>query len=1079
VLPIFNGLNRSRCVMTCRILEKTPRVHRNFNPERIISRSYVASPKSLRERFVSQQSTHSSFAYWWLGALLFLGCILNKDRSVVEAKTERVVSLGIQKPNKRISDPKSLGLIEDPKNESGWYKTSQNSPFSVKIVDGQLIWKSFDTVNSEHVKEIADFYKKLGETRALHINTGIHGTLNGQTAVDGKSGRFTVEDIVSFEGYMYVSYHIVSAKSSPLTHSDIPHIDILDAWCYSNLTKDFSCYPILERALEIERIQKGSISGKDLSGYFSNLGYPSKIAPTSVYVPLSELEKNIEESLQISPFCYVRGIGGLGKSRVSYEIEKRYRKSIEEQGEKSSYLDTVYISLKSESEKESFFQHVRKKAGMGNEINPPVDKYFNLLGKAAQAKNKKVFIVIDNIDSDADFDVFAKLYKSLKEYHQQFQVLATGRLDISNFIKNQKNTSEKSIIEIESYCKSDLIAWEIFQENFLDVISIAERKKSQVAIINNKGSILKLFKKYDHHTGFIVILGRDLGNSYTFNSLSQDLQTLSKSIDEILLDSSKLNDYGILPEIIKTSLELSDKKYDGDASKVCNVLSLISNEPIRIAFFRSVMNKYYKNTPISNTKLNNILNHLKNVGIINCIREEEETFLKLPNFYNKLVRLGLFRKKTADMESLFSVVLEVIEEDSRTPRTQKRINENMMTLLTLFDLANVRDLKTNYPTYASINQKIANFAATRLNQVNCKDFFNLYNHFLLGIPDIPGYSLDPVLDAYIRDRDIDFLLNQLICQEMTAEKLKTLNNLFVLSLSQNKNPEKIAKKLKNHLNNNFIKFKLSKSDAQIIEKNLILTKEDQEHLFIFPQITFQPISLENLQKAEKWKKESPFNKGQKMADLSGKILDDGLGLLVHYLLVENEIEEIDLSHNSLGLHGHSAIKPVCTLLRYPGALKTLRLNDNHFHTNKQIFDMLLEGLRQNANLEALTLNNNSLGDEEIKSLCQALESHPRLKYIELDLNNFTGIGLDCLETLLCNNPNIRCIHTTDTHWFTSHDGTTLFERDSDNQLFKWRKMTFTEWEAYNLYSRNRSGGFSSRYIKTHICADCRKRDRGI
>ena len=167
VFPILNGLNRSRSVIACRVLEKTPRVHRNFNPERIISRPYVSNQKSLRERFFLQQSTHSSFTFWWLGALLFAGYILKKDRNVLEAQSEeaRVVSLDIQNPNKRISDPKSLGLIEDPDNGLDWYKTRRNSPFSVQILDGQLIWKSFDTVNSEHVKEIADFYMKL---RPLH-----------------------------------------------------------------------------------------------------------------------------------------------------------------------------------------------------------------------------------------------------------------------------------------------------------------------------------------------------------------------------------------------------------------------------------------------------------------------------------------------------------------------------------------------------------------------------------------------------------------------------------------------------------------------------------------------------------------------------------------------------------------------------------------------------------------------------------------------------------------------------------------------------------------------------------------------
>ncbi|MFI5344061.1 MAG: hypothetical protein ACHQUC_07565, partial [Chlamydiales bacterium] len=220
MLPILNGLNRSKTAIACWVLERPPRVHRNFYPERIISRPYVSNQKSLRERFVSQESTHPAFAFWWLGVLLFTGYLLTRESlAAAQSEDDRVVSLDIQKRNRTISDLKSLGLIEDLQNGPGWYKTSRTSPFSVQIVDGQLIWKSFDAINSEHVKEIADFYMKLGETRALHINTGIHGTSSGQTAVDGKSGQFTVEDFTLFHGYIYVSYHIVSSLSPPHTHS--------------------------------------------------------------------------------------------------------------------------------------------------------------------------------------------------------------------------------------------------------------------------------------------------------------------------------------------------------------------------------------------------------------------------------------------------------------------------------------------------------------------------------------------------------------------------------------------------------------------------------------------------------------------------------------------------------------------------------------------------------------------------------------------------------------------------------------------------------------------------------------------
>jgi hypothetical protein len=1036
MLPIFN---RSKSVIACWVLN-TPKVHRKFNPESTISRPYVSSQKSLKERFVSQESTRqentrSTFVLWWLGALLFTGYLLTR-KSAVEAlsEDERVVSLGIQKPNKSISDPKSLGLIDDLKNGSGWYKTSQNSPFSVQIVDGQLIWKSFDTINSGHVKEIADFYMRLGETRALHINTGIHGSAKGEAAVDEKSGQFIVDDLTVFQGYISVSYHIVSVFSHPITHSNIPHIDILDAWCYSNQTKDFSFYAVQERAIEVERIEKGSISGKALSEYFGNLGYPSNIITSSVYEPLPELEKNIEESLKTSPLCYVRGIGGLGKSRVSYEIEQKHRKSIEEQKEKSSYLDTVYISLKSEPAKESFFQHVRHKVGTSNEITPPIDKYFKLLDEAAQAKNKKVFIVIDNVDSSADFEIFQKLYKGIKDHPQRFQLLVTGRYDLTDFFQNQNIRPEKSIIEIEKHCKNDEGLWKIFLKNFLEGISIDERKKAEEIITKkqNQDSILKLFEKSGYHTSFIVTLGNQFAVSHKLKTLSEDLQTFENRIDEILRDCEKLDDYGKLSEIIQVPLEFSDKKFNGNASKICNVLSLISNEPVRIDFIRAVVQKYYKNEPISGIQFNNILNHLHKIGVLNHTIDGEEGFLKLPTFYNEVIRNTLFKKKLASVDSLFTVVLEVIEEESKTTRSQERINENMMHLLTLFN--NAKDLSTIAPTYTSVNQKIANYAAERLNQVNCIDFFGLYNYFLLSVPDIPGYLLDPVLDAYIRGRSTDFLLDQLSSNDITVDKLKSLNNLFVLRLSQNKNPEQIRELLKIHLKNN--KHRLDDRDAQIIEKNLILTKDDRKLLCFFPQIHFHQISIENLQKAEKWKNET-FTKGQKVANLSGKNLGDGLGLLVHFLLVETGVEEIDLSHNYLGTEKESAIKSVCTLLSFPGTLKTLRLSYNTLNNSagRQKFNLLIEGLTNNASLEKLTLNNNSLGDEEIKLIHQALKHHPKIKYIELHSNKFSDTGLAYLEVLMNDNPNIRSITTGYAHWFKRrHDGTTKIERDSNNQV---------------------------------------------
>lgn len=224
-------------------------------PEKLSERVLIAPSSPFRSDSTYQNYSRMRWLHLWagVGGLLLGAAILKHEYGTTQQaycaeSGSRAASLDHLKDNKPLVDPIKLGLDLDKEisrkmstatQERKFYKTKTDSRFRAELVNGQLIWVSFEPVYLSDVQKIADFYKKLNEKRSLHINTGIHGGKFGEAGVDENSGNFTVDDIVAFRDYD-VSFHIVSSLSGPFTQQKLPKRDILNAWCFSYKTSDFS-----------------------------------------------------------------------------------------------------------------------------------------------------------------------------------------------------------------------------------------------------------------------------------------------------------------------------------------------------------------------------------------------------------------------------------------------------------------------------------------------------------------------------------------------------------------------------------------------------------------------------------------------------------------------------------------------------------------------------------------------------------------------------------------------------------------------------------------------------------------------
>jgi hypothetical protein len=273
---------------------------RGFNPERFLANFAFDPVPGLRERkmeieapkpFPQQKTSETSRLSGqdprnWLSHLASTMTFLIEQVPILsrvrEIQCVPHVTFDDHQPNEQLTiSLESLGLEADAENP-GWYKlpnettssifsivkktlfglfslSNETNPFRVKVVNGQLLWKSIDKINIEHMTEITNFYanKQELQTRGIHINTGTHGDENG-TLLSKNSSQFIWQDIVLAQhAKNLISVGIVTKLQPPINHTDKPDLDIIDAWCWSIRTQD------------PEAIEQHSISRSDILSSYS------------------------------------------------------------------------------------------------------------------------------------------------------------------------------------------------------------------------------------------------------------------------------------------------------------------------------------------------------------------------------------------------------------------------------------------------------------------------------------------------------------------------------------------------------------------------------------------------------------------------------------------------------------------------------------------------------------------------------------------------------------------------------------------------------------------------------------------
>lgn len=106
----------------------------------------------------------------------------------------------------------------------------------------------YKTCISSGCKKVVNLSKIL--KRRLHINTGTHGSSSGSTVVDdykqysktslSQCASFVLQDIKAVAKTQNISLHIISSHAPPIYP---PHVDIIDAWCFSQMTDTHFQYP--------------------------------------------------------------------------------------------------------------------------------------------------------------------------------------------------------------------------------------------------------------------------------------------------------------------------------------------------------------------------------------------------------------------------------------------------------------------------------------------------------------------------------------------------------------------------------------------------------------------------------------------------------------------------------------------------------------------------------------------------------------------------------------------------------------------------------------------------------------------
>lgn len=952
----------------------------------------------------------------------------------LEGGRPRGVAVDAQKPNPQAN----LQEFVTTENQGGWWVVkgfSKNNPIRVKEENGQLLWKTVDLVRLGHLRELATFYSKLQPQRALHINTGIHADSKGLAFTDKVCGDFVEEDTNTFsvkKGCDRVSFHIVSSASPPHTHADFPHIDILDAWCFSTTTQDFRFIQEKDaREQVVLEIKRGSIASGDIAESFQKnlIVHSSQIIPHTIYVPLPGLQDKIAEKLNEFSLCYIKGIGGMGKSRVALETEKEVLELIKDDGE-SLYMGSVFISFRSSAEIEHFFNHVRKMVGPQKSA---LKEYFKQLAHLAQQKNKKFFLVIDNVDTDEDLERFKKIFEALPPISGKdspFQLLITGRRNIDAYLQKNQIIPNEVTIKIGELCEDKEVFWKIFLENFLNSCSNNTKQKGKEYLENIKDKLCEKFQKYDFHIGYTVLFANAMAKAFSVGSAAAFLG----EVDRIILnDNTFLKEYGKLEDITMRTLQACDKYSGGNASKVYQVLALLCEGNVHYSFLERVLKNYTHDEKLVLMQLPTIVEDLDKGGMI--VFNPMDNTITMPPFYRKTIlhRNGSDNENSRkEIERLIKVVVKEIKYLSSS-------KDVCLYLISLYKYYKSIDGRvTNPHIFFSLEEWVCHSLRGEHHTMTVSELKGIYNDFFRNVLiNSEKFSINPVMLKYLKNYDMEEMVEDLLAKlakeleeypdgSFSTESAYNLNNLYVfariLKLKSLGTIQEGCKRV-------FANCREKKFD--IIRKN-ILEEVKEEDLILFPEVTFRSIAplLDESPKIRFWMIKNSLSDKNTHANLSSLGLYGIPRSLIFYLLEEKKVEEIDFSNNSLGM---GDLREIQELLGYPGKLKVLYLNHNSLgNSQSDSFIYFTFGLRRNLSLRKLVLSNNSLGDEEIAFIVVALKLHPNIREIELHENCFSNTGLNFLEDLMKKNRNIQKITTRYAHWYSRyHDGTIEIVRDQN------------------------------------------------
>lgn len=149
----------------------------------------------------------------------------------------RLASVDKLKQNHRLTEDEFKKLT----THGGQLQLSSTNPYRPRLVNGQIVWDSSDSVIASHVSEVIKKTSQYG--RSLHVNTGTHGDKSGNTVSQYKElaeAKFSKEDLEVVWNLDNVSVHIVSQAAPALSSDTCKHIDIINAWCYSEKSKHIS-----------------------------------------------------------------------------------------------------------------------------------------------------------------------------------------------------------------------------------------------------------------------------------------------------------------------------------------------------------------------------------------------------------------------------------------------------------------------------------------------------------------------------------------------------------------------------------------------------------------------------------------------------------------------------------------------------------------------------------------------------------------------------------------------------------------------------------------------------------------------